>query len=98
MIYYFQTPDGVYLTGWTLSPQMDDGVIIMEHYVIITNPPQDMLDHPKWYKVENGEPVKLSIEEVNALYPDLQPTFEEQQTDFNLDVDYRLSCIELGLV
>lgn len=69
MKYYFQTPDGVYLTGWTLTPQMDGDVVIMEHYVIITNPPQDMLDHPNHYKIKDGEPVKLSNDELPQLSP-----------------------------
>lgn len=31
-------------------------------------------------------------------YPEQSATFEEEQIEFNLDCDYRLSCIELGLV
>lgn len=26
-----------------------------------------------------------------------EPTFEEQQMDFNIEIDYRVSCVELGL-
>ena len=42
------------------------------------------------YKIINGEFIKSPYEE--------EPTLEEIQNDFNIDVDYRLSCLELGLI
>lgn len=43
------------------------------------------------YKIINGEVVYDPL----PLPP---ASFEESQTDFNIDVDYRLACLELGIV
>lgn len=42
------------------------------------------------YKVINGEFIMSLYEE--------DPTESEIQNEFNIDVDYRLSCLELGLI
>lgn len=96
------TPDGEKVTV------QEPNEVLVEGWVEVDNPTEDMLENMLWYKCVNGELVKMEEEKVRELYPglfpDLQPspapapTFEEQQTDFNLDVDYRLSCIELGLI
>lgn len=80
--------------------------VLAEGWVEVDDPTEDMLENMLWYKCVNGELVKMEEEKVRELYPGLfpdlqpapEPTFEEVQTDFNLDVDYRLSCIELGLI
>ena len=43
--------------------------------------------------------VELSDEEKQTFFPPVkpQPTFEELQNDINIDVDYRLSMLELGI-
>ena len=43
--------------------------------------------------------IELTDEEKDALYPAPipQPTFEELQTDINIEFDYRLSMLELGI-
>lgn len=80
--------------------------VLADGWVEVEAPPEDMLENMLWYKCVDGTLIKMEEEIVRELYPglfpDLQPTpapsFEEQQTDFNLDVDYRISCIELGLI
>lgn len=80
--------------------------VLADGWVEVDDPTEDMLENMLWYKCVNGELVKMDEEKVRELYPGLfpalqpapEPTFEEVQTDFNLDVDYRLSCIELGLI
>lgn len=80
--------------------------VLADGWVEVEDPTEDMLENMLWYKCVDGTLIKMEEEIVRELYPglfpDLQPTpepsFEEQQTDFNLDVDYRISCIELGLI
>ena len=45
------------------------------------------------------EVVELTDEEKAILFPPVipKPTFEETQNDINIDVDYRLSMLELGI-
>lgn len=60
--------------------------------------------HGKSLYDEKGRPnfkkgfVAWSEEEKEALYPIAtpEPTFEELQNDININVDYRLSMLELG--
>ena len=44
--------------------------------------------------------IELSEEEKEVLFPEPlpEPTFEEIQTDINIDVDFRLSMLELGIM
>ncbi len=51
------------------------------------------------FKLENGKIIEITEEEKSILYPPTiqEPTFEELQNDFNIDVDYRLSMLELGI-
>lgn len=61
--------------------------------------------HGKSLYDENGKPnfhdnfVEYTNEEKEKLYPTPtpQPTFEETQNDINIDVDYRLSMLEIGI-
>lgn len=54
---------------------------------------------------EHGKPnfhddfVEWTAEEKEQYYPTLasKPTFEETQNDINIDVDFRLSMLELGI-
>lgn len=50
------------------------------------------------YKLVDLKPTFLSDEEKEKLYPPIQqqPTLEELQNDININVDYRLSMLELG--
>lgn len=52
------------------------------------------------FKFENGEIVALTDDEKITLFPPFvpEPTSEEIQNEFNIDIDYRLSCLELGLI
>lgn len=43
----------------------------------------------KYYNTETGQFVLPPISEL---------TFEEKQLEFNMDLDYRTTCLELGLV
>ena len=51
------------------------------------------------YKYIDGALIEISEEEKAILFPitEPQPTFEEMQTDINIEVDYRLSLLELGI-
>lgn len=51
------------------------------------------------FKYVDGSIVELTEEEKAEFYPPIapQPTFEEMQNDINIDVDYRLSMLELGI-
>ena len=52
------------------------------------------------FKCVSGEVIALTDEEKAALFPPIKPlpTSDEIQNEFNIDVDYRLSCLELGLI
>lgn len=52
------------------------------------------------FKYENGGINMLTDEEKDTIFPPVQPapTSEEIQNEFNIDVDYRLSCLELELI
>ncbi len=51
------------------------------------------------YKLVNLKPTFLSDEEKEKLYLPIQqqPTFEELQNDINIDFDFRISELELGI-
>lgn len=51
------------------------------------------------YKLVDLKPEFLSEEEKQELYPlpEQQPTFEEVQNDINIDFDFRISELELGI-
>lgn len=55
--------------------------------------PQEVMACPSKWKYENG---KFS-ENPDYVPPEEEPTFEELQEEINLDMDYRLSCLELGI-
>lgn len=52
------------------------------------------------FKCVGGEVIPLTDEEKAALFPSVKPlpTSEEIQNELNIDIDYRLSCLELGLI
>lgn len=54
--------------------------------------------HPN-FKYVNKKVVELTDEEKEALFPTPipEPTFEEIQNEINIDTDFRLSCLELGI-
>lgn len=51
------------------------------------------------YILVNNLPIALSEEEKEHLFPTPlpKPTFEEIQNDINIDMDFRLSMLELGI-
>lgn len=49
------------------------------------------------YKLANDSVVELTDGEKEMLFPVSQPSFEESQMDINIDTDYRISCLELGI-
>ncbi len=51
------------------------------------------------FKHVDGEVVELTDEEKETLFPPviLQPTYEELQNDINIDTDFRISVLELGI-
>lgn len=51
------------------------------------------------FKYVDGKVVELTEEEKETLFPTPipDPTFEEIQNEINIDTDYRLSCLELGI-
>ena len=54
--------------------------------------------HPN-FKYVDEKVVELTKEEKEALFhtPIQEPTFEEIQNEINIDTDFRLSCLELGI-
>lgn len=55
----------------------------------------------RWnYAYRNEALVELTEEEKCELFPPVMPaaSFEEEQLDFNLDIDYRVTCLELGTI
>ena len=55
--------------------------------------PQEVMACPSKWKYENGR----FSENPDYVPPEEEPTFEELQEEINLDTDYRLSCLELGI-
>lgn len=53
------------------------------------------------YKVKNNKIERMTQAELDVVYPNLnkppEPTLEETQTEFNIDIDYRVACLELGI-
>lgn len=85
---------------------IDEGTDWHTHYHCQPNYIQDTFGKPMYdendkpnFILENGVIRELSEEEKAILYPlvEPQPTFEELQNEVNIDVDYRLSCLELGV-
>lgn len=85
--------------GWIV---IDEG--IGERFVhaqsnYLSNPLYDELGRSNYiYELENLR--LLGESEKSELYPQeySEPTFEEHMTDAYLDLDYRVSCIELGII
>lgn len=103
MKYYFhEDPVTGTIGGYSTIPDYINGTDKLNPAQIeVEDPPQDLLDTFRRYKYVNGEFVRMDDEEFFGKFPNYGkelPSPEEQQTDFNLDVDYRLSCLELGLV
>lgn len=68
------------------------------------NPPMTDDNGCHLYRYEGGQVRKAThaelaaeLAEIQAAQPPRKPTFEELQTEFNVDMDYRLSLVELGL-
>lgn len=88
-----------HIKGYASTRFTDKEDNLLSGYIEIENPSQDLLDNFIFYKVVKGEVVKMSDEEFKALYPNydkVPETPEEIQNDFNIDMDYRMSCLELG--
>lgn len=69
MKYYFMSIDGIYINGYTQSKFTDDEGNLLEGYIEIENPSQDLLENFIFYKIVEGELVKMPDEEFKALYP-----------------------------
>lgn len=101
--YFYCKKNTNYIAGVSNIPYYREGTEELQPWCIaIEDPSKELMTNFRWYKFVNGELIKMDEAEVRLLYPELfeesKPSPEEQQTDFNLDVDYRLSCLELGLV
>lgn len=89
----------------SICPQLYENGVLINHPAykeIECEHNDDIVTNFIWYKIDDeGQVIKMKEEEFLALNPNYGkelPSPEEQQTDFNLDVDYRLSCLELGLI
>lgn len=59
----------------------------------VDNIPSEVMSEPsKWCYID-GE-YKANEHYIPPVEP---PTFEEQQEEFNLDIDFRVACLELGI-
>ncbi len=86
--------------------EIDEKGYIKEIYVententsmnLIITDPQDGLYRPKWTGTEWIE--DMSQEEIDELKNrPKEPSFEELQLEYSIDLDYRISLIEMGLV
>lgn len=89
----------------SICPQLYENGVLINHPAykeIECEFNDDILENFIWYKIDAaGQVVKMDDEEFYRKYPEYGielPSPVEQQIDVNLDVDYRLSCLELGLV
>lgn len=112
MKYYIKKNKSEFIVGEPLNgiisicpmiKDVDGNLIVDPQYIEVDiEETDDLYVKQIWYKYLDGNILKMEDSEVRLLYPELfeepKPSPEEQQTDFNLDVDYRLSCIELGLI
>ena len=55
--------------------------------------PEEVMACPSKWKYENGK----FLENPDYAPPEEELTFEELQEEINLDTDYRLTCLELGI-
>ncbi len=91
----FITSDGTHIVGYTEFPIPEE--ISGNQYLLEVD--EEVLNDYLHYKIVDGALVQITDEEYKELYPRIEPeaTFEEKQMDFNIEMDYRVSCIELGL-
>lgn len=96
--HYNEQLNGEFLNGISTRPFDGLGSSFVEVEMLETD---DLFINQINYKYLNGEIIKMSEKEMKMLYPLLfeeKPlSNEEQQNDFNIDIDYRVSCLELGL-
>ena len=74
------------VTGASIGGFIPDGIDVEEI-------PEEVMACPSKWKYENGR----FSENPDYVPPEEEPTFEELQEEINLDMDYRLSCLELGI-
>lgn len=100
--YFYCKHNTNYIDGVSDIPYYQDGTEELQPWCIeVDNPSEELMTNFLWYKLINGKLIKMDDDEFYKIHPDYGkelPSPEEQQTDFNLDVDYRLSCLELGLI
>lgn len=91
----FITSDGTHIIGYTEFPIPEE--IPENQYLLEVD--EELLDDYLHYKIVDSALVRMTDEEYEELYPVREPkaTFEEQQMDFNIEIDYRVACVELGL-
>lgn len=64
---------------------------------IVTYSPEQGMCRPKWTGTKWIE--DMTQEEIDELKKQSEePSFEDFQTEYNVDIDYRLSLIEMGLM
>ena len=91
----FITSDGTHIVGYTEFPIPEE--IPGNQYLLEVD--EEVLSDYLHYKIVDGALVQMTDEEYEELYPSVDPvpTAEEKQMDFNIEMDYRVSCIELGI-
>lgn len=91
----FITSDGTHIVGYTEFPIPEE--IPGNQYLLEVD--EEVLNDYLHYKIVDGALVQMTDEEYEELYPSTEPeaTFEEKQMDFNIEIDYRVACVELGL-
>lgn len=91
----FSTNDNIHIIGYTEFPIPEE--IPGNQYLLEVD--EEVLTDYLHYKIVDGALIRMEDTEYEELYPSVEPepTAEEKQMDFNIEMDYRVSCIELGL-
>lgn len=91
----FLTDVNFNVIGYTENLNFEDRS--RNYFLIQTN--EEVLNDYLHYKIADGTLVRMADAEYEKLYHvvEPEPTFEEQQMDFNIEIDYRVACVELGI-
>lgn len=87
------------ITGYTLIDEGEGDRFAHAQNNYLPNGTVDGKGRYNYKFVNENDIVALTDGEKETLFPaqPIEPTFEETQMDINIDTDYRLSCLELGI-
>ena len=91
----FSPNDNIHIIGYTEFPIPEE--IPGNQYLLEAD--EEVLADYRHYKIVDGALIRMEDTEYEELYPSTEPeaTFEEKQMDFNIEIDYRVACVELGI-